>query len=550
MRAALVAAAALWVGCGHAPARVEQPEAAVPELAGRLEVTLSSGEREVRVTGPSGERWEVGAFEDGGVWRARFTPREAGLHRWTTADGARAGAFVATAPRRDGFVAVDPEAPTRLVRADGRPFVPLGVNRFNVYDPRWNWQGKDIEAYVAYMASHGLNTIRVFVFGDCEDESSREQGGDGAQVGCLEPAPGRFDPEVARRFDRLFDAAEAHGVQVVLTAYAVGFTPAPETWKSWDDNPWSTARGGPVDGPHAFFEPAHWDAARARLDIIARRWGHSPSFLALDLLNEPEWDGGVPEALWHPWAAAMAAHWARVAPHDQPVTVGSVGLHWNIEGDEHAWWGDAACDLVQWHLYGPEIYDTHALAAEMTRKVRETQRHGKPILVGEFGWGGEDRALWDHTHVGLWSAYFSGAAALSHAAPVFNVDSDAPLTPERARRFTVLGRFVAALEPHGNFTPVEVVAEGPEGVTAWALAGGDARAVWLLGPKAGYGEGVAGATVTWAGMTPGTYRLRWYDDAEGTWADGGAIEVGADGVARAAAPEFVRHIAGLLDPSP
>ena len=96
---------------------------------------------------------------------------------------------------------------------------------------------------------------------------------------------------------------------------------------------------------------------------------------------------------------------------------------------------DAGNDVVQWHLYGKDTYDVHALARTMAKKVAETVQHERPILVGEFGWGGEAAPAHDHTHVGLWSATFSGAGVLAHVAPPFNLDSDGPLTPARGARY-------------------------------------------------------------------------------------------------------------------
>ncbi len=284
------------------------------------------------------------------------------------------------------------------------------------------------------MARHGERVVRVFIVSDVENEA------DGSRnLGVLEPTLGQFDERVAKQFDRIFAAAQSRGIAVILVAFALGFSEN-DDWKSWKDNPYSAERGGPAQTRYDFFEsPQVRQRAAGRIRYLAARYAAFPNLLAIDLLNEPEWDGAIPEVSWKSWAEAMATEWRRADPYHHLVTVGSVGLHWNIEGDERDWWSSNACDIVQWHLYGPEVYDVHALAAEVTRKTRETWGFGKPVLLGEFAYGGEPKPDYDHTHVGLWASSFfwRGRARTQRAA--INVDSDELVTPERAVHFRVLG---------------------------------------------------------------------------------------------------------------
>lgn len=172
---------------------------------------------------------------------------------------------------------------------------------------------------------------------------------------------GVFDPEVARRYDRIFEAAERHGIYVVLTLFAVGFSPPSDPFKSWEDNPYHIENGGPARTRFAFFdEPRVRKAAKGRVRYAARRFGAYTSLLAVDLIHEPEWDGEIGEDSWRPWAGKMARAWDGAA------------------------------------------------------------------------WGSEPKPLYDHAHVGIRSATFSGAGVLAHSAPPFNIDSDEPLTPTRA----------------------------------------------------------------------------------------------------------------------
>ncbi|CAM3593917.1 cellulase family glycosylhydrolase [Corallococcus sp. ZKHCc1 1396] len=499
-----------------------------------------------RFVAPSGREVVVGGFPvEGGGFRVRFTPQEVGEYGYRIhADGGQgarevaSGRFVSRPSTRRGFVRRSTVSAHHLAWEDGTPFLPLGENRFNVYDPTWNHGQQSAPDYIAGMAARGMNTLRIFIFTDCE----REEPAPGPQPGCLEPRPGVFDAQVAARYDAIFAAAEQHGLQVVLTLFAVGFTPG-ETWKSWEDNPYSTARGGPAAMPDDFFDRP--ELAERRLRYVLARYGASPSLLAVDLLNEPEWDGNVGEATWRPWAERLATTWHAEDPYGHLVTVGSVGLHWNVDGDERPWYASPRNDLLQWHLYGEDFYQVHALAAELTRKVAETWGYDKPILCGEFGYGGEDRATFDHTHVGIWVTTFSGAGGLAHSAPPFTEDSDVPMTPERGRHFRVLADFLARLPPGPPLLPLAAPGASPGGTRAWALGRPGLQALWVMGAKEGYGQPVSDARVL-VRLEPGRYRVTWWDDVTGAVL--GREERTMSGPETSlGVPAFTRHAAGMLE---
>jgi cellulase (glycosyl hydrolase family 5) len=523
----------------HANAEVNRPlELRVSEDAARGAVLVRA-----ELTAPSGVTIRVPGFPLERGFAVRVRPREPGAHRYRIlaedgAGGARevaAGRFRADDRGASGQIELLGD---RLATEEGRTFRPLGENRFNLYDPSWS-DGLTPDAYLARMARDGMNTLRLFVFTACG------RPGGPRKPGCLEPALGRFDAGAAAQYDAIFAAAERHGVKVVLAVFAVGFTPG-DAWKGWEENPYSVDRGGPADAPNDFFsDPAAREAARRRLRYVLARWSASPALLAVDLLNEPEWDGGIDERRWIPWAEDLARTWRAEDPYGHPVTAGPVGLHWNVVRDERPWWESERCDVVQWHRYGPDVYEPHALARELVATVRDTRRYGKPVLVGEFGYGGEPRPAWDHTHVGIWAATFAGAGVLSHSAPVFNVDSDAPMTPERARNFRTLAAFLARAEAREPLAPAPDPRTSTPGLRALCLAGERARAIWLHAPRAGYGRPVRGARVTLADVPRGRWRVAWFDDVTGAELGGETRELGGDVVL--VAPPFRRHVAGLLE---
>ncbi|HZZ83479.1 MAG TPA: cellulase family glycosylhydrolase [Anaeromyxobacteraceae bacterium] len=539
LAAALAASSAAPAGQGRGPSPLEA--AAVNRIAEVQVATPATGAHAEIVT-PSGATYRLPAFPLAGGAAVRFRPREPGLHRWRllAADGPAArelarGEVMAEDVGASGQVLA---RGGRLETEDGRPFHPLGENRFNVYDPAWS-DGLSPEAYLARMADYGMNTVRVFVFTACG------RAGAPAKPGCLEPALGRFDEPAAARYDEIFSAAERHGLKVVLSIFAIGFTPG-DQWKGWEENPYASVRGGPAASPAAFFSSAAArEAARRRLRYVLGRWAASPALLSVDLLNEPEWDGTVDEDLWIPWAQDLARTWRSEDPYQHPITLGPVGLHWNVKRDERAWWASDACDIVQWHRYGKDVYDVHDLAAALVSTVRDTARYGKPVLLGEFAWGGEAKPAYDHTHVGLWATTFAGAGVLAHSAPVFAIDSDEPMTPERGRHFRVLAAFLRRAEARGPLAPAPDPEASVPGLRALALAGPSTVALWLHGPRAGYGGTVRGASVALRGLAPGRWRITWLDDASGAELAVEERALGED--PRLTAPPFARHVAALLE---
>lgn len=507
---------------------------------------------EARFTAPSGKEVVVGGFPSHGRFVVRFTPREEGAHpfvvRASSGGGmreVRRGTLVATKSDLRGFVRSD--APNRRFVDDrGMTVLVLGENRINVYDPSWNYGSVGTAEYLRRMKNSGMTAIRVFVFSDCENEATEDK----YQIGCLENGVGRFDERTADAFDVLFDAAEKNDIDVILVAFAIGYTPGPETWKSWADNPYSTERGGPVRAPTEFFEQRRfWPNAERKLRYIADRWASSPRLLAIDLLNEPEWDGPIAESVWIPWAVAMSKAWRSFEPYGHLVTAGPVGPQINVDHDETTWYASDANDVVQWHLYGKEFYDPYALALEMARKVDETWRFGKPIVCGEFAYGGEDKSTYDHTHNGIWSLLLSGAGALAHSAPQFQIDSDEPMTPERAAHFRVLSEVLRSLDPRKIYLPARDVQTWDRDAHAMSLVASDGdRLLWLLGPRRSYGSVVKGAKLTLSFPASGSWGVTWIDDVTGKELGRKTVTSTAQGALSLDVPPFVRHVAVRIAP--
>jgi hypothetical protein len=555
---ALAALVAALAGC-HAPgagpaAKSERPAAGSVARYAKVEIRLPRAGHDdedpfVEFTSPSGRTARVHGFPSGDGWTFRYAPPEVGELRYEArpapdAPATAHGTFVVQPSSDRGPVRVDPTRPHRLRFDDGRPFFLLGENRINVYDPSWNYGHRQAADYIAAMAGSGMTTLRLFIVAGCRFKGPSAP----VRLGCLEPKLGVYGESVARDLDAIFEAAESHGIYVILTAFAIGFTPG-DSWKNWADNPYNVVNGGSAtQNREVFTRDDLRQAAKRKLRYLLARYGYSTHLLAIDLINEPEWDGGIPERLWIPWALDLGRDWKARDPAGHLVTAGSIGLSTNVDGDERPLYASPELDLVQWHLYG--VHDPRAHADEMVRRVRETWDAGKPVFCGEFAYGGEDPTLYDHTHTGIWAAIFAGAGALAHSAPPFHLDSDEPMTPGRARHFRVLADFLAGLGGGQSFDPDDTAAAAPPGTMVLALGRGDDRALWLLGPAAGYGTEVSGATVTLRDVPPGAHRIEWRNDVTGAIVGTTTTGAGTDGRLTLAAPPFARHLAAKVTRAP
>lgn len=477
--------------CG-APIATSAPAARTPppdhvRVNERYELTIDAAieanDVEVRVTAPSGAELVSGAFRSRGRLALRFTPREPGLHRWTVHGPhglLERGAVEAVASGRRGFVHVDPTHGTRLVSEDGATTFLVGESRLDLLA---GTSARDVREKLEQASARGATTLRV--------------------------SAGALDERGAEALDALFDAAEATDTDIVLLAF---------------DRP--SQRSFFVAGPQR-------RDAIARLRAIADRWGSSPRLVAVDLLDEPERDG-VDEAAWIPWAVDLARAWRSFDPYGHLVTAGPVGLQWNVVDDERPWYESGANDLVQWHLFGPEVREPHEVARAVAMMVDETAALTKPVLCGALAAVDAEQA-----HVGAWSLALSGAGALVRG----------PAAPD----LRVLSRTLRSLDPRSAYAPThDVRVVRPDGARAWSVGTVDKgdRLVWLLAPREGYGERVGDAALTINAPRGGRYRVRWIDDVTGEPIALETITSSDEDVLVLHAPAYARHVLARVTHQP
>jgi hypothetical protein len=265
-----------------------------------------------------------------------------------------------------GTVLIDPRSGRDFVDEMGTLYVPLGG--------ALPWATDSPESYYpkafADLTSAGLNWSRIWMchWGQLNLDWVESHHGD-------QPAIGELSLDVARRWDRVIELAETHGIrlQVVLQHHGQYSTSKDSNWK---ENPWNTQLGGFLEKPEDFFtnEQAR-QLTRDKLRYIAARWGYSSAILSWELFNEVMWtnsrrgDAQANQAVAK-WHTEMARHLRRYDVQQHLVTTSDDDLH-------HPLW--SAMDYYQPHLYGANmVLGVQSLELDPSEIDR-------PIFYGEIG---------------------------------------------------------------------------------------------------------------------------------------------------------------------
>ena len=347
------------------------------------------------------------------------------------------GAHAAAAPAPPPLPKVRLARDSRLFEtADGKPFVPFGVN---YYRPGTGWAPQvwkqfDADATrrdFARMKELGVNCVRVFL-----------------TFGSFYQEPGRLSPEGLAKFDQFLALAEAAGIYVHPTG--------PDHWEGLPE--W--ARGDRLADENIL------RALESFWKLLAARYRDRTAIFAYDLLNEPavQWDTPVLREQWNRWLERkyrspekVAAAWSSTnrtfqfgslpapPPKDAPgsrelldyqrfredvadawtrrqvaaiksvdaqalVTVGLI--QWSVPaalahpGHYSAFRPDRQAqflDFMEVHFYpldhgAYEYRDAESEArnlAYLECVVREVAQPGKPLVVAEFGWYGGGKPTFD-----------------------------------------------------------------------------------------------------------------------------------------------------------
>lgn len=334
------------------------------------------------VTTPHGLRVLPAFFRGEGVWAVRARAATAGTYSLgpvteTVGDALLVRAAAAVGPTQvqvdrpdplGGPIRIDPRRPRRFVDGAGAPFYPLGAN--------FPWPDREAspdEYYpptFAAAAAAGLNWARVWMahWGQLNlDWRATPQG--------ASPEPGTLLLDVAARWDRLLEAAAAHGIRVQVVLQHHGQYSS-QVNSNWDENPWNVANGGFLATPVEFFtSPRARELTRRKFRYIVARWGYSPAVFAWELFNEVKWTdaragGAASNAAVADWHHEMARYLRRLDPERHLVTTSDDHLGHPLY---------ATMDFFQPHLYARNML------AGVRRFDVDPSQLDRPIFYGEVG---------------------------------------------------------------------------------------------------------------------------------------------------------------------
>lgn len=348
--------------------------------------------------------WERFTPSGPGEWRLRLLPRVTGLHHWDFRVATPAGTVLK--PGGDLLVAAQaggpPPGPVRLgpnrhgfSYADGRPFIPIGLNL------AWPDElgSQTTAGWLGKLRDAGGNCARIWMI-QYYGGTSLEWSPNGVNDGYL--GVGRYSQESAARLDRIFAAAQADGLQLMLCFFSFGN----HNW-DWKNNPYGDQAGGWLRGPAEFFTDAKARRVTANmLRYAVARWGAEPSLWAWELWNEVdasnEFDGPA-VADWH---RVMAATIRREDLHGHLITT---DYRFPPPNQPCLAYALDDIDFAQAHEYLPDLPRTFLAYTQLLEPFR------KPVLISEYGlhvspnyFAIDPSGM--HVHDGLWAGAFSGSA--------------------------------------------------------------------------------------------------------------------------------------------
>lgn len=526
---------------------------------------------DVTFTGPSGKTAVLPAFRYQGYtrafeadteklsvlgepeWRVRFTPLEAGTHRYrlevrqngVAVENAEGALDVADKPPdAHGFVRVEPAAKRFFVLDDATPLPLIGECLC--------WHGKsgtyDYDAWLGKFAASGMNWGRLWMWD--------------AAFGIEFLANERlnYNQERAWRLDYVLDAAAQRGIYLMLCLDYHGiFQVEKDMWGGndwWPRHPYNAAQGGPCATQRDFFTSAEAKALyRKRLRYLIGRYGAQPALMAWEFFNEiniPMRYLRLPEVVaWH----GEMGDWLHAQDPYRHLVSTSLASHAEVS----SLWKLEAIDFTQYHLYydgGSYKEDLVSSISGLAARFQETYR--KPFVIGEFGISFRGPDIEEDPYrrglrQGLWAALLSGSAGTAmpwwwesfHAADAY------PTWDSLAKFIEGTGFGAAPWRP----AQLTAAADRQAAVKALAMTDGRQALLWMVDdryifPRAAKDDAQprSDASIVLHGLPDGPYTVTWWDPAAGAARDT-ATATSQDNAIRIEAPAFNVDIAAKVVPA-
>jgi hypothetical protein len=325
-----------------------------------------------------------------------------------------AAAFIAApitaalANQANAFVRISPRDPRYFELSDGSCYIPIGLNMIHPSSDADEEQGlAQMQQWLTKLSENQGNFIRIWLsheFWDVEHSKS-----------------GQYDPQKARRIDRLLSIAENHGIRVKLTL---------EHFRNFEDDEvfgkhiHHTSQGGPARNVTDFFTSRRsQEQFKSKLDWYASRYSYKPTIFGWELWNEIN---AVAGRGWTEWTELMLDELHSRFPNNLAMqSLGSLDIA-EVLSTYRTICRMTGNDVAQVHRYldlGAALKVCHGpvdvLAADAVSELRAF-RLRKPILLAESGAVGAGHSgpfeLYEKDQAGmilhdvLFAPFFAGAA--------------------------------------------------------------------------------------------------------------------------------------------
>jgi hypothetical protein len=350
---------------------------------------------DLELISPSGTQLNIPAYYDDGqsgnlsAWKIRFTPVETGKY---------SGTFALT---RGNQTDLGPAISFEVAPASGKGFLHAGNDWAFRFDNgqyfrgigeniAWESRSRDdsrffrdlnessrfnYEYLLGKLAADGGNFFRTWM---CPWNLPLEWK-TVANTNRYANDEDEFNASAMRRMDQLVDLAESLDLYLMLTLDNSGDFQG----RSWQHNNYNRANGGPIANPEDFFtDPAAKARYKDRLRYLVARWGYSPHIAAWEFFNEIDnlmYDlpQKIPDHIITAWHTEMSDYLKSIDPYHHLITT-------SISHREVAGLYDIpSMGFNQIHIYGHNGRSNLTSFPEILQ--RNSLRHGKPYVIGEYG---------------------------------------------------------------------------------------------------------------------------------------------------------------------
>ncbi|HPG40239.1 MAG TPA: DUF5060 domain-containing protein [bacterium] len=459
--------------------------------------------------------------ESGGEshWQARFTPREAGAYQYffrlsdnsRIVDATAVMVFSCTTSGKRGFL--NNRDLWSLQFDNGEIYRGIGENIC------WEARSNDDSKYFRELHENKKFNYRDMLI------TLKTNGGDFFRTWMIywnlpvdwktvrnsdryQNSTARFNESGIKRMDELVNLCDSLGVYLMLALDShAGYT-----GYGWDMNNYNIKNGGYAATPAEFFilQPAR-EQYKDKLRYMVARWGYSPAIAAWEFFNEIDnvmyagpAENRIPDAVITEWHREMSEYLKDIDPYQHLVTT-SIS-HRDVQGLNDIEY----IDVNQKHIYK----NTAAIPATINEYTR---KHGKPYIIGEFGYEWDWQKNFDDFGAemdsdfkrGLWYGLFSPTPVLPMSwwweyFDYRGMNSYFARVREIHNHMLNMGK--------GDYRQTAVTVSSSD-IQALGVQCGSASYVYLFNPQ----DKEFTTTVTLDNPFPGIIHLQYYDCETGTY---------------------------------